>query len=70
MRLPDYEVYSSTSFSNGGNRDTVLNVIIYRYWGIDELAERIKDEHNMINGTPTTLEIRMYYSEWHMHKSE
>ena len=69
LSLPDYKVHSSISFSNGGTRDTELNVIVYQYWGMEELTERIKDEHNMINGTPTTLEIKLYYSEWHLHRS-
>lgn len=69
VRLPDYEIYSSISFSSGGNRDTELNVIVYQYWDLDGLAERIKNEHNMINGTPTKLEINVYYSKWHFRKA-
>ena len=50
------------SFSNQGTRDTALTVIVYKYWGIDETIRKIETEHNKINGTPTTLEINLYYS--------
>ena len=33
-------------------------------WGIDETIRKIETEHNKINGTPTTLEINLYYSAW------
>jgi hypothetical protein len=52
------------SFSNQGTRDTELTVIVYKYWGIDETIRKIETEHNKINGTPTTLEINLYYSVW------
>ena len=45
-------------------RDTELTVIVYKYWGIDETIRKIETEHNKINGTPTTLEINLYYSAW------
>ena len=32
MSLPDYLVFNSMSFSNGANRDTELQVIVYQYW--------------------------------------
>lgn len=50
------------SFSNRGTRDTELTVIVYKYWGIDDTNREIEAEHNKINGTPTTLEINLYYS--------
>ena len=56
--------YNSMSFSNQGTRDTELTVIVYKYWGIDETIRKIETEHNKINGTPTTLEINLYYSAW------
>lgn len=65
IRLPDYYVFNSTSFSNQGTRDTRLEVIVYRYWNVDEMIEEIKKEYELINGTPTTLEINLYYSKAH-----
>mgnify|MGYP001462405177 CR=1 FL=1 len=56
ISLPDYLVFNSMSFSNGANRDTELQVIVYQYWNIDEVVAEIKAEHNQINGTPTTLQ--------------
>ena len=64
ISLPDYHVRNSMSFSNQGTRDTELTVIVYKYWGIDETIRKIETEHNKINGTPTTLEINLYYSAW------
>ena len=62
ISLPDYLVFSSMSFSNGANRDTELQVIIYQYWNTDEVVQEIEAEHNQINGTPTTLTINLYHS--------
>lgn len=64
ISLPDYLVFSSMSFSNGANRDTELQVIIYQYWNTDEVVQEIEAEHNQINGTPTTLTINLYHSKW------
>ena len=66
LSLPDYHVFNSMSFSNQDTRDTKLQVIVYQYWGIDELVQEIQEEHDKINGTPTTLEINLYYSKWHL----
>lgn len=66
ISLPDYQIFNSMSFSNQDTRDTELKVIVYRYWNIDELVQEIREEHNKINGTPTTLEINLYYSKWHL----
>ena len=52
------------SFSNGANRDTELQVIVYQYWNTDEVIAEIKAEHNQINGTPTILTINLYHSIW------
>ena len=60
ISLPDYLVFNSMSFSNGANRDTELQVIVYQYWNIDEVVAEIKAEHNQINGTPTTLTINLH----------
>lgn len=64
VHLPDYQEMGSISFSNHDTRDTELNVIVYRYWDIDGLVQEIRDEHDRINGIPTTLELRLYHSKW------
>lgn len=64
ISLPGYLVFNSMSFSNGANRDTELQVIVYQYWNIDEVVTEIEAEHNQINGTPTTLIISLYHSKW------
>ena len=50
ISLPDYLVFNSMSFSNGANRDTELQVIVYQYWNTDEEIAKIEAEHNQING--------------------
>ena len=52
------------SFSNQDTRDTRLSVTVYKYWGINDTIQEIEAEHNRINGTPTTLEINLYYPAW------
>ena len=64
ISLPDYLVFNSMSFSNGANRDTELQVIVYQYWNTDEVIAEIEAEHNQINGTPTILTINLYHSKW------
>ena len=53
---PDYLAFNSMSFSNGANRDTELQVIVYQYWNADEVVAEIEAEHNQINGTPPPLQ--------------
>lgn len=62
ISLPDYHVFNSVSFSSQDTRDTTLDVVVYRYWKIDDTIQEIEEKHNKINGTPTTLEINLYFS--------
>lgn len=64
ISLPDYHVTNSMSFSTQDTRDTELTVIVYKYWGINDTIQKIVTEHNRINGTPTTLEMNLYYPTW------
>ena len=64
ISLPDYYVFNSMSTSSQDTRDTTLKVVVYKYWEIDDTILKIEKEHNKINGTPTTLEINLYYSKW------
>ena len=64
---PDYLAFNSMSFSNGANRDTELQVIVYQYWNTDEVIAEIEAEHNQINGTPTIPTINLYHSKWSFH---
>ena len=61
LRLPDYHIMNSMSFSTQDTRDTHLTVIVYKYWGIPNVIQEIEAEHNQLNGIPTTLEINLYY---------
>ena len=67
LRLPDYHITNSISFSSADTRDTELTVIVYKCWKIDGLIKDIENEHNKINGTPTTLEIKLYYPTYYLH---
>ena len=42
---PDYLAFNNMSFSNGANRDTELQVIVYQYWNADEVVAEI-DEYS------------------------
>ena len=64
ISLPDYHIFNSISYSGQNTRDTTIDVVIYKYWGISNTIQEIEKEHNQINGTPTSLEINLYYSRW------
>ena len=66
ISLPNYVIVNSMSFSSENIRDTELKAVIYKYYDIDDTIEAIEQEHNRINGTPTSLEINLYYSRWHL----
>lgn len=61
ISLPDYHVFNSVSFGSQETRDTTLDVVVYKYWEIDDTIREIEEKHNKINGTPTTLEINLYF---------
>ena len=46
LRLPDYHITNSISFSSADTRDTELTVIVYKCWKIDGLIKDIENEHN------------------------
>ena len=66
ISLPDYVIVNSMSFSSENIRDRELKAVIYKYYDIDDTVEAIEQEHNRINGIPTSLEINLYYSRWHL----
>ena len=62
IQLPDYRIWNSRSNGNGSEKETELNVIIYKY--MDGTIIEIEEEHNKIDGMPATLEINVYLSVW------
>jgi len=54
---PDYLAFNSMSFSNGANRDTELQVIVYQYWNADEVVAEIEAEHNQTELPPPLQSI-------------
>ena len=70
VSLPDYYIRNSIANSSGKGstrrRDVELDVIAPKFYiDSDELLDKIRSEHNEINGEPTTLEITLYRSLWH-----
>ena len=55
LSLPDFLIFNSLSSNYNSIRDTELQVAVYHQKNIDYLINEIAQEHNMINGTPTTL---------------
>ena len=53
LRLPDYHIINSMSFSTQDTRDTQLKVIVYKCWEIHDVIQEIEVEHNRINGIST-----------------
>lgn len=70
LSLPNFIIHNSMSFSydsdRGQIRDTDLRVIVYKYFDTESLIEDIEEEHNTINGTPSSLEINLYHSKWEL----
>lgn len=64
ISLPDYEVVNSMSFSSQNTRDTEIKVAVYKLIDVDGTVRHIEEEHNKVNGVPTSLEINMYRSRW------
>ena len=70
VSLPDYYIRNSFAQSSGKGdtrrRDVELEVIAPKFYiDSEELMNKIRKEHNEINGEPTTLEITLYRSLWH-----
>ena len=63
LSLPDFLIFNSLSSNYNSIRDTELQVAVYHQKNIDYLINEIAQEHNMINGTPTTLTIHLYHSK-------
>ena len=42
LRLPDYHITNSMSFSSADTRNTELTVIVYKCWGIDGVIKDIE----------------------------
>ena len=63
LSLPDFLIFNSLSSNYNSIRDTELQVAVYHLKNIDYLINEIAQEHNMINGTPTTLTIHLYHSK-------
>ena len=60
VNLPDYSVVNSMSFSSANTRETEIKVVVYKYWNLNEIIKSREQEHNKINGVPTSLEIDTY----------
>lgn len=63
LKSPNYLIFNSVSTNYGSERDTELQVIIYKPQSISKLITEIEAEHNKINGTPSTLTINLHHSK-------
>lgn len=71
IRLPEYKIYNSMSFSYGDSiRETELRIIVYKGRYNPLLYEDITKEHNVINGTPTKLTMHLYSSRMEITKGK
>ena len=66
--LPEYCINNSMvmSSSGGGVVETTLNIIVYKNHYDEKMYERIAKEYCEINGTPTELVMKLYYSKEQM----
>ena len=69
LKSPNYLIFNSVSTNYGSERDTELQVIVCKPQSISKLITEIEAEHNKINGTPTTLEINLYYPTYYLHNN-
>lgn len=75
VSLPDYYIRNSYANSSGKGdtrrRDVELEVIAPKFYiDSEELMNKIRKEHNEINGEPTTLKINLYRSLWHFRQGK
>ena len=64
--IQDFEIVSGNSFCTTNTRDTSIKAISWKWWKIEEIIEKIGEEYNRVNGEPTSLEIKIYFSRWHL----
>lgn len=62
--LPDYEIVNDLSVSTDQSREVKLNVVVYKFWTVKSVAERIVREHTKINGTPNSIILNIYSSHF------
>lgn len=70
IRLPDYDEYSSFKFSSKNFCDTTLEVVVYKSHFDKDLYKEIEEHHNRINGTPTILTLKLYFSKYDIEKGK
>ncbi|MBQ8558798.1 MAG: hypothetical protein IJ439_02300 [Tyzzerella sp.] len=66
--LPEYCINNSTVMSSNSGRvvETTLNIVVYKNHYDEKMYERIAEEYCEINGTPTELVMKLYYSKEQM----
>lgn len=60
--IPEYRIQSSISFESPSERETTLNVIVYRNHYSEGLPAEIEKFYLDMNGCPTTLQMNLYFS--------
>lgn len=63
--LPNFHVQRSFVKISDSGTETTLDVIVYKMLNSTELYKEIAYGHNLINGTPNMLEMRLYFLGYH-----
>jgi len=59
----EIEFCHSFIFQNGDTKDVYASVIVNTQdYDLDEMFDRVRDEHDLMNGKPDKLTIRLYDS--------
>ncbi len=66
--MPDYSIFNSISNNYGSERNTELQVAVYKMHNTQDLITKIATEHNTINSFPSNLTINLYHSKYSFHK--
>lgn len=62
-KLPDYQEFSSTTFSTGNRKDTTIKIIVYKAHYNPYLYHMIANRYNDLNGAPTKLKLELFFSK-------
>lgn len=59
--IPEYKIQTSISMESQSDRQTILQVIVYRNHHDQELPGKIEEFFMNLNGSPTELQMNLYF---------
>lgn len=68
IHIPDYQVVHDRNILTDQSREVELDVIIYKFWTAQSMAEEIATKHAQINGTPNSMVLKVYLSRYCLRK--